>query len=172
MRTASQISTAALMGFIVLVAIELALFQGVLFIVLIPPMTMCVLAINLGLLFLMVRPALFESRIIGILLGGVSACFATVLAIVMAINIHDRLMNLLTSWASTLPNIEGLTAWILRSVAANLVVVYFSLLDVLGVAMIWAGGWLQHRWYCRRARQRVPATSASPPLDERAATPL
>ena len=172
MRTGNQVSTAALMWFIVLVALELVFFEGVWFIVVFPPMTMAVLAVNLGLLFLIVRPRPLETRIIGMLLGGVAVFIATGLGILLAFGLEEPLKNVLINWASTPPNNQGLTATVLRSLAEYLVVVYFSLLDLLGVAMIWAGGSLQHRWYRRLARERAQATSASPPLDERAATPL
>jgi hypothetical protein len=172
MRTGNQISTAALMGFIVLVALELVFFEGVWSIVLVPPVTMGALAINLGLLFLMVRPDFFETRIIGMMLGGLAACFATALAIALAFDIQDHVRNVLIDWASTLPIDQGLTVSVLRFVTQYLYVVYFALLDLMGVAMIWAGGWLQQRWYRRRAWERAPVASAVPPLDDCAATPL
>ena len=54
--------SAALMRLIVLVALELVLFQDVLSeIVLFPPITMIVLAFNLGLFFLVVRPRSLET---------------------------------------------------------------------------------------------------------------
>ncbi len=47
MRTGNQISTAALMGFIVLVAIELVFFEGVWSIVLVPPVTSSILRFSI-----------------------------------------------------------------------------------------------------------------------------
>ncbi len=172
MCTGKQTSTAALMWLIVLVAFELVLFQEVWFIVLVPPITIGVLAINLGFLFLMVRPKLLETRIIGMLLGGVAASFVTVAGMVAGTGILNDLRNALVNWAASPLENQGLTVKFVRFVAENLVVVGYALLDLLGVAVIWAGGRLENRWRRRRAHARPPSPAAIPPLDECAASPL
>jgi hypothetical protein len=165
MRVSKPRSTGALMAVIVVIACELALFQDVWFIVVAPPITMALLVINLGFVFLMLRPDGLETRIIGMMLGGFAASFVTVVGFVGSI---DQRQNFLLNWASSLPDQQGLTVRFLRLLAGNLFVVYFALLDLLGVALILAGGWLDIRWRSHRARARAAAL----PLDERAASPL
>jgi hypothetical protein len=64
------------MALIIVAALELALFQEVWFIVLFPPFTMAVLALNLGIFFLAIRPKLLKTRIQGMLLASVAASLA------------------------------------------------------------------------------------------------
>src|SRR5258707_15705625 len=103
MRLAKPKSTATLMAVIVVIAIELAVFQDVWWIVVVPPITMALLAINLAFAFLMLRPPVLETRIVGLLLGAVAACFATVLGLAPGTpGILDRLQSNLVNWASSL----------------------------------------------------------------------
>jgi hypothetical protein len=153
MRIASQISVGAMMRVTVLVAIELVLLRGVWFIVVFPPITMGVLAINLGLLFLMVRPRFLETRMLGMLLGGLAACFVTALGMFPGPNgIFDHLLNVLRNWAWSRSDPQDLTVRFLLFLIYHFYVVYFALLDVLGVAILWTGGWLENRWRRRRVR--------------------
>ncbi len=72
------------MWLIVVAALELAFFQEfrfVRFMLLIPPITMAILSLNLGFLFLVIRPRRLEPRIVGILLSGVAAVIMTVLGL-------------------------------------------------------------------------------------------
>jgi hypothetical protein len=164
MGTGNKISTAVLMWFIALVAIELAAFHGVWFIILAPPITMAVLTINLGVFFLMVRPKLLEARIIGMMLGGLVACFATVLGVIPEpLGMFDHLQNVLYTGASSLPDPQGVIARSLRSLGRNFYIFYFAVLDVLGVAIIWAGGWLGNRWRRRRVHTRATVASTLAP---------
>jgi hypothetical protein len=173
MRVAKPKSTGALMAVIVVIACELALFQDVWLIVVAPPITMALLAVNLGFVFLMLRPNGLETRIIGMLLGGFAACIATAWGMIPTFGgILDHLRDVLANWASSLPDQQGLTVGFLRLVANRLIVVYFALLDPLGLALIWAGGWLDNRWRSHRARARAAVPSAVPPLDGRASSPL
>jgi hypothetical protein len=50
----------------------------------------------------------------------------------------------------------------------NSILIEFIVLDLLGVATIYFGGWLEHRLRHAEAKTGPP----SPPLDERVATPL
>jgi hypothetical protein len=173
MRLAKPKSTGALMAVTVVIAFELALFQDVWSIVVIPSITMALLAMNMGFVFLMLRPTHLETRIVGLMLGGIAACFVTILGMVPAsVAILAHLQNILVNWASTVPDQHGLTVRFLRLAAGSLFVVYFALLDLLGVALIWAGGWLDNHWRSHRARARAAVPSAVPPLDDRAASPL
>jgi hypothetical protein len=169
MIAAKQMSTAAVMKVIVLVALELALFQGVWRIVLVPLATMAVLAVNLGVFFVLVRPPVLETRIIGMLLGGVAACFSTTVGLnLITFEILNHVQNVLVNRATTLPDQQGLTVTVLRTISVHIFVILFAMLDVLGVALILAGGWLDSRWRSHRARARA----AVPPLDGRASSPL
>ena len=66
-------SIGAIMWLIVLIALQLALFQGVWFIVLFPPVMIGLLVLNIGVFFGLARPRSWEDRIIGMLLGGPAA---------------------------------------------------------------------------------------------------
>jgi hypothetical protein len=46
------------------------------------------------------------------------------------------------------------------------------LFNILGIALVWAGGWLQERLIRRRATIRALRVGSAPPLDGRAASPL
>jgi hypothetical protein len=169
MRLAKPKSTGALMVVILVLACELALFQDVWSIVVIPSITMALLAMNLGFVFLMLRPPALENRIIGMLLGGLAAWIATVLGMIPAFGGKlDHLRDFLVNWASALPDQQGPTVTLFRLAADFLFVVYFALLDLLGVALISGGAWLDNRWRSHRARARA----VIPPLDGRASSPL
>ena len=77
-RPSFQTSTGKLMLVVIVAAFELALFQDVWLILVMPPFTIVTLTLNFGLWFLLVRPRWMETRIIGLQLGGVMAalgCF-------------------------------------------------------------------------------------------------
>ena len=172
MLAAKKLSTAALMWLIVMVAVELVVFQDVWWIMFAPPATMAILAINLGFIFLLSRLAGLETRIIGMLIGGLAACFVTAFGVVVAIAIGNRIQNDLVAWASAHTDQGSPTAGFLRLVARNLFVIGGVALDSLGVAMIWCGGRLESRWRRRRLGAAAAARVGSPPLDVRAASPL
>jgi hypothetical protein len=194
MRSDFKVSIGSLMLFIILVALQLVLFEGVWWIVVIPAITIVVLALNLGLFFLLVRPRALEPRIIGMLLGGLVACVT--LMLMMLISSDSQRVRLailgrrsrvwprptgpigrlvaeeLVRWLTSLPDQQGPTATILGFIILNINVIEYVLLDLIGVVLIWAGGWLES-WLRRRCvRARAPGPSGLPPLDDRAATPL
>ena len=68
--------TGAIMRVIIPLSLELVLFNEVWYLVLMPPITLVVLVCNLGLFFVLVRPKSWETRILGMMLGGVAAVFA------------------------------------------------------------------------------------------------
>jgi len=189
MRSGLKVSIGSLMLFIILVALQLVLFQDVWQILVIPPITIVVLALNLGLFFLLVRPPALEPRIIGMLLGGVAACFATAWYLFQGERwrwatpfrrgrmgptgqIGKLVDDALVSWLTSLPDQQSLTATLLILILDNINIIEFVLLDLLGVALIWAGGWLESRLRGRWVKARVPGLTGLPPLDDRAATPL
>ena len=71
-----QTSTGAIMVLVVVVAIELVMFQGVLEIVLSPSIAPVLLAFNLGLYYLLARPPKLKTRIVGMIWGGIAASVA------------------------------------------------------------------------------------------------
>jgi hypothetical protein len=199
MRASKQMSMAAIMWLVLVAALESAFFlefRFVRFMLLIPPITMAILSLNLGFLFLVIRPRRLEPRIVGMLLGGVAAVFGTVLGLdplqsrllerspsyailfapVLGLNrmsapIIENVRNSLLNWTFGLSDQQGVTATVVRFISVEIWVIVAVLFDMLGTVMIWAGGSLENRWR-RQARSQSQAPSQAPPLDERAASPL
>ncbi len=164
---------------VLLIALEMAMFQGAWEIVVVPSITLTSLALNLGLFFLLVRPRSLETRIIGMIWGGVVASFGVVGYFWLGHSRFDMLGPLggliadaSESWGESLPDQQGLTVSILRFITAHMIVIEFALLDLVGVAFIWAGGWLQNCLHGRRARARASRCAGLPPLDDRAPSPV
>lgn len=164
-------TTGSLMLLIGLVAMELAFFQGVWSIILIPVVTMAVLTVNLGLVFILLRPHSLKLRILGMLLGGILAVFAAIgyYALyrpmppgggVVGKSVSDYLVN----WASSLEDPSGNPALVLRSVAGHMIQIEFVLLDLVGIAIIWACGSLENWGRARWVRRRAVGLDESPPL--------
>lgn len=174
-----QTSTGAIMLLIVVVAVEMVMFQGVWEIVLFPSITMIFLAFNLGLYFLLVRPRSMETRIIGMIWGGVAAFFG-VAGYLLTVDssrgpggfLGRIVEDFLKNWAMSLSAQAGALAMILRFVTARIVWLEFAVLDLLGLTLIGAGGWLQNRLHDRRVRARAAGQTGLAPLDDRAATPV
>jgi hypothetical protein len=78
----------------------------------------------------------------------------------------------LVRWLTNLPDQQSPTAMILGFIILNINVIEYVLLDLIGVVLIWAGGWIESRLRRRCVRARAPGPSGLPPLDDRAATPL
>jgi hypothetical protein len=192
MRSGLKVSIGSLMLFIILVALQLVLFQGVWWILVSSPITIMVLTLNLGMFFVLVRPPALEPRIIGMLLGGLLA-FVT---LGMTLSSHGQSMrwatlgrrrrvgpmpmgpigklvdDALVSWLTSLPDQQSPTATILGFIIFNINIIECILLDLIGVALIWAGGWLESWLRSRWFSVRAPELTGLPPLDDRAATPL
>jgi hypothetical protein len=117
-------STGALMRVIVPIALELALVREVWRIVLIPPVTIGLLAINLGLFFMLVRPRSWQTWILGMLLGGFVGMLVSGFFLAL-------------QFGSGPP-----------AVLSNTLLIEAILLDILGIGMIWTGGCMDH--VCRR----------------------
>jgi len=174
-----QTSTSAIMLLVVVIALEMVMFQGAWEIVLIPSITMVFLAFNLGLFFLLVRPRSLKTRIIGMIWGGIAACFAMGGYFWLGNSPPEmlgplgRLMEGASkSWATSLPHQQGGLATILRLLSNQASWFESAVLDLLGVAVIWAGGWFQNGLHRRRARARASGRTGLPPLDDRAASPV
>ena len=102
------------MRVIVPVSLELVLFQDVWSIVLIPPVTLVVLACNLGLFFVLVRPKSWETRILGMMLAGVAAPVAVSAYYILGDFQNDRagmfgrfIRTALEDWVPSLANPAG-----------------------------------------------------------------
>jgi hypothetical protein len=146
-------STGALMAVIVVVAIQIALFQEVWMILVIPPITMALLTLNIVFMFLIFCPMRLQRRIIGLMLGGLAACFVTLLGMVPGPpGTLEQFQNAMSTWAANRADPQGPTAQLLRFLARNFFILYFGTFDILGVALIWTGGWLDHRWRSRMVR--------------------
>jgi hypothetical protein len=188
-----KVSIGSLMLFIILVALQLVLFEGVWWILVSSPITIMVLTLNLAMFFLLVRPPALEPRIIGMLLGGLVACVSLMMMLISSDGPRARWATLgrrrragprptgpigkvvdeeLVRWLTSLPDQQSPTATILGFIILNINVIEDVLLDLIGVVLIWAGGWLESRLRRRCVRARAPGPSVLPPLDDRAATPL
>ena len=164
-------STATLMRVIVPIALELVLLQDAWGIVLVPPFTMLVLALNLGLFFVLVRPRAWETRIIGMLLGGLVAVFVST-GNYLIVDIWRSgppgllgrgLQPLLMGCADSLRDPTGGLASVLRLAVRLMTGIEALLLDLLGFTMIWASGWLENWCRVRWGRRRISPGPAGDP---------
>ena len=173
MKSPFKISIGALMAWISLIALQLVFFQGVWQVLVIPPMTIAALAVNLGLFFLLVRPSALKTRIIGLLLGAIMAALVTILPLNRnTVELADDLQITVVNWISSQPDQEMLAVRFLQFVATYKIWIAFALLDLIGFAIIWAGGWVENRLRSGRNDRGSPLPSGLPPLDDRAASPL
>ena len=135
------------MGLIAVAAVELALFKGVFVIVLLPPVTMAVVLLNLGLIFVLGRDSFLATRVMGMLMGGLIALFLMVAYYLVAssptrgLGVGGQVMHGIVSnlAASRFDPTDGL-GMLLRRVAGAMFVIESAVLDLIGFAMIWAGG--------------------------------
>ena len=175
-----QTSTGAIMLLVVVIALEMVLFQEVLGLVLFPPITMIFVAMNLGLFYLLARPRNLETRIIGMIWGGVAAFFGLVAYQALS---HLRggggvgvletfLEDTLKSLRMSLKDQNGRGAMTLQWLGAYAHWLEFAMLDALGVLLIWFGGRAQRRLGTRWARSQAPEGRAPLSIDDRAVTPL
>jgi hypothetical protein len=177
-------STGEIMLVIVPIAVEPAVFQEVWSIILIPPVTIALVTINLGITFAVLRIRGWEARIIGMLLGGIAGLFLSLLFYALEFRlgtpgvIGSICVHRLEEWAGSLVDPGGGTALTLRFIGRHMIEIEGALQDILGVATIWAGGRLDHcfrQWRAGRraakARSAVPVGPA-PPLDSAASSPL
>ena len=153
MRPASRISIAGLMRLIALFAIELAMFQRVLFLVVIPPVTMACRFAQPGCsLRLRLLPPPCET--------GSSACSGRPDRALRARGILSappirgtrpfgvggrRSVPLSMTWPPRGPDPSGPLATLLRLGARSAQVAEIILLDLVGLAIIWVGGWIDSR---------------------------
>jgi hypothetical protein len=161
-----RLSIGSLMRLIALFALELAMFQGVLFLIVIPPITMAVLSLNLAVLFAFRwLPSPLAARIGGLLSGGLISIFVLVGYYVMTAKqnstlgiiakvLGDHLHNL----AASRPDPVGGLANVLRLAARSAQVAEIVLLDLAGLSMVWFGGWMDSRRHTGTVAPEVPAS--------------
>ena len=134
----------------------------------IPPVTTVVFAVNLAILFLLTRLPFLETRVLGMLLGGsggvsgrdvllVAEQFCTLGTVhwsacppgVLGQVAKDAAEN----WGSSLSDQSGFVAALSRTTARYMTFVEFAVLDILSLAIVIVGGWLEHRYRTSNGRR-------------------
>jgi hypothetical protein len=164
---------------VVVVALELALFQGVWEIVVIPSVMMAFVGFNLGLVFLLIRPRSFETRIVGLIWGCVAAFFAAT-AYMLTVDpsrgslgvLGTLATSALASSANSVTDQKGAPATILRFAASHMPWLESGLIDLFGLAIVIAGGGIQNSMHLWRARALAAPPGQLAPLDDPAAAAL
>jgi hypothetical protein len=147
-----RMSIGGLMSVIALIALEMALFGRLVPLVLLPPATMAIVSLNLVVLFPSgFLPPRVANRIGGLLCGGLISIF--VLVGYYVLGGFDESMHgwgakalglFLSDQAASRPDPSDGAADALRFGARWSVVVEIILLDLVGLAIIWAGGWIDY----------------------------
>jgi hypothetical protein len=167
MQLGPRISIAALMRLIALFAIELAMFQRVLFLIVIPPISMAVVSLNLAVLYAFRwLPSSMSQRIAGLLSGGLISIFVLVGYYVMTGDPHNPAIGIvgkvfgayLSNLAASSPDPGGGLAAFVGLAARSAQVAEVILLDLVGLAIVWFGGWMDSR---RHTGPVAPEASAS-----------
>jgi hypothetical protein len=175
-----QTSTGAIMLLVVVVALEMVLFREIWVIVFFPPITMIFLAMNLGLFYLLAHPRNLETRIIGMIWGGVAA-FLGIVTYQALSPVHGGgglglleplLEGTFLSWAISVTDLNSPGAMTLFWLSTHAHWIEFALLDALGVVVIWLGGGMQKRLGRRWLQAEATLAPVPLPLDDRAVTPL
>jgi hypothetical protein len=156
MLTKSSLSTGEVMRLVVLAALNLALFQGVWLIIVIPPITMIAAILNLTLYWTWVRRRRISRPFMSSILTGIAMALAFAMYMT-ATNLNPTLGMTLLNW---LP--ESAKLLIPMSLLGNsrIVVLDFALLDFLGFALMFGAGWLVAA--LERSRKRRSAGSVGP----------
>jgi hypothetical protein len=151
MRPGLRISIGALMRLIALFALELAMLQRVLFLIVIPPISMALLSLNLAVLFAFRwLPPYMATRIAGLLSGGLISIFVLVGYYVLTADPHNPALGIggrvigahFSDLAASRPDPAGGLAALLRLAARSAQLAEIILLDLVGLAIIWFGGWM------------------------------
>ena len=154
-------STGEIMMVIVPIAVELAVFQGVWWIIVIPPVLLALLTINLGVLFCLLGGRRWQDRILGMLLGGILGLVASLAFYAVEIRlgqpgvIAGTCLHLVESWTGSLSDPGGVVASTFRLIGRRVAAIEVSLLDLVGMAAIWAGGRVDHRYRHRSERREA-----------------
>jgi hypothetical protein len=152
MTQGSRISIGSLMRLIALIALEMAMFKGLFPLILIPPATMAIVSLNLVVLFAFRSlPPRMANRIGGMLCGGLISIFVLV-GYYLTADSHTMLGvggkalgSFLANLAASRSDPSDALAGLLRGAARSSLVAEIILLDFVGLAIIWAGGWIDFR---------------------------
>jgi hypothetical protein len=160
------------MGLIALFALELALLRPLLWLIVIfPPVTMGIISANLAVLnALRWLPRSMGGRTNGMLCGGMIALFVLVLYHLLTVSpgglgfIGKAIAQFLINVAAARADLGDSSLYVRLGARAALPA-EIVVLDLLGIACIWAGGWIARGW---------PTTGADhpSPLDDRGVTPV
>ena len=159
--TGARWSTGEIMMVIILIAVELAVFQGVWWIIVMPPILLALLTINLGVLFCLLGGRRWQDRIIGMLLGGILGLVVSLVFYAVEIRlgrpgvIAGTCLHLVESWTGALRDPGGVVASTFRLIGRRVAAIEGGLLDILGIAAIWAGGRVDHRYRHRSGRREA-----------------
>jgi hypothetical protein len=166
-----QTSTGAIMLLVIVVALELVMFQDVWEIVLAPPVTMVFLALNLGLVYLLIRPLSWHTRILGMIWGGLAASlgFSGYDALTEAGGPGGRssvvalfLEGAFKGWGTSLKDQQGPAAITVRLLSTHAIWLEALLLYALGIGVILFGGRVQGALRTRWMLRRAPEAPESP----------
>jgi hypothetical protein len=167
MRSGLRLSIAALMRLIALFALELAMFQRVLFLVVIPPITMGVVSLNLAVLFAFRSlPPSMAGRTAGLLSGGLISILVLVGYYVVTADVHDQALGIVgkvwgtvfSNLAASRPDPAGAAATALRLGARSARPAEIVLLDFVGLSIIWFGGWMDSHARTGPVKAEAPAS--------------
>jgi hypothetical protein len=165
MRRRPTISIGALMWLIALCAVELAMLESLLFLIIVPPITMAVISLNLAVLYAFRSlPAPLAGRIAGLLSGGLISIFVLVGYYLSADPRNPAvgaggkaLAAALSNLAASRPDPAGALAGLLRLGSRSAQVAEIILLDLFGLAIICFGGWIDSRRHAGVAAPDAPA---------------
>jgi hypothetical protein len=127
------------------------MLQRVLFLIVIPPISMAILSLNLAVLFAFRwLPPYMASRIAGVLSGGLISIFVLVGYYVMTADPHNPALGIagkvlgahFSDLAASRPDPAGGLAALLRLAARSAQVAEIILLDLVGLVIIGFGGWM------------------------------
>jgi hypothetical protein len=192
MRFGSDLSTGALMRLIVLIALELVLFQGVWSIVWVPRITMMVVALNLGLYLVLIRPRHLNTAAVGMMVAALVAVLVATAYAAVRFQVHwppvipwgrrwffesvsvgvfgRRLLDFLSSLLSVPPDTTSEFELMILKLGRWVPLIESVLLDLIGLTVILAGGRFGGRWH--RRRQRGGANERAPSYEGRALAAL
>jgi hypothetical protein len=175
-----RLSIGRLMGFIALFAVELALLQHLRWEVLIfPPVTLGIISLNLAILKgLRWLPRSMAGHMSGMLCGGMIALFVLVGYHVLTVSpgrggfIGQAISQFLADRAGARVDPSDSASAMLRLAAGSARAAEIIVLDLLGLAAIWAGGWITAHEHDVIKTAASGGDERPSPLDDRAVTPL
>jgi hypothetical protein len=185
MRFWSDLYAGALMRLIVLIALELVLFKGVWYLVLIPQITMMVVALNLSLYLVLVRPRHLNTAAVGMMIAALVAVLAAAAYAAVRFEVDwppvvprgrrwffesvrvgafgRGLLGFLSSLLSVPPDTTSEVESMIVKLGRWVPLIESVSLDLVGLTVILAGGRYGGRWH--RRGQRDGANVPAPPCE-------